>query len=149
MASKKSVIVSPALLFPLMVTQLCVGPACNRYRKKPLQNVSGCVRDFPFQHIAMCIAVYCSALHTLLKKSVMTAEYDYDWSDWKIFSFAKMMLPPFLWHHFAASHSSIKSKVYLTTQDGAVETNPFKRRRGRHRRSAQGKWCLGKTLGLA
>ena len=72
MASKKSVIVSPALLFPLMVTQLCVGPACNRYRKKPLQNVSGCVRDFPFQHIAMCIAVYCSALHTLLKKSVMT-----------------------------------------------------------------------------
>ena len=72
MASKKSVIVSPALLFPLMVTQLCVGPAFNRYRKKPLQNVSGCVRDFPFQHIAMCIAVYCSALHTLLKKSVMT-----------------------------------------------------------------------------
>ena len=72
MASKKSVIVSPALLFPVMVTQLCVGPAFNRYRKKPLQNVSGCVRDFPFQHIAMCIAVYCSALHTLLKKSVMT-----------------------------------------------------------------------------
>ena len=36
---------------------------------------------------------------------VRTAEYD--WSDWKFFSFAKMMLPPFfLWHHFAASHSS-------------------------------------------
>ena len=146
MASKKSVIVSPALLFPLMVTQLCVGPACNRYRKKPLQNVSGCVRDFPFQHIAMCIAVYCSALHTLLKKSVMTAEYDYDWSDWKIFSFAKMMLPPFFMASFCRE-PLIKS--FLTTQDGAAKRNPFERRRGRQRRSTQGKWCLDKTLGLA
>ena len=55
------------------------------------------MRDFPFQHIAMCIAVYCSALHTLLKKSVMTYKKSVIAAPALCFPLIYVWAPPLTW----------------------------------------------------